>query len=45
MVRLFKFALLLGLAGLIGLAGYALVADLPAPVETVTVPVPLPDGG
>ena len=37
-----KYLLLMALVGLIGLAGFSLVSDLPAPVREVTVPLDPP---
>lgn len=39
MVRLLKLLLVLSVIGAVGLAAYALVAELPAPVATRTVPL------
>jgi len=43
--RLIKYLFWLALLGAVALSGYALVSDLPAPLEEVTVPLPVPDGG
>ncbi|MEM9735524.1 MAG: hypothetical protein AAF908_02830 [Pseudomonadota bacterium] len=44
-VGLVKLLLILGLLGLAGLSVYALLSDLPAPVEEREVELPLPGGG
>ncbi|MEL6217062.1 MAG: hypothetical protein AAFR79_01150 [Pseudomonadota bacterium] len=44
MVRLIKILLLLAVAGVVGLAVFALFADLPAPVRAVSEPIDLPSG-
>lgn len=44
--RLLKYLFWLALIGAAALAGFALVSDLPAPIEERTVPLDLPpDGG
>ncbi len=42
MGRLFKYLIWVVLAGLVGLVGYALVSDLPAPTEEKVRPLPAP---
>jgi hypothetical protein len=39
---LLKYLILLALLGGIGVAGYALLSELPAPTRDVTAPLPLP---
>jgi len=43
MGRLFKFLLFLVAAAALLVVGYAVFSDLPAPVEDVVVPIPVPD--
>lgn len=45
MVRLLKILLVLAAAGAVALAVYALVAELPAPVSTKTVPLGVGSSG
>ncbi|WP_198670415.1 hypothetical protein [Oceanicella sp. SM1341] len=45
MARILKYLLYLVVLGLAALAVYALFADLPAPVEEITIDVPLPADG
>jgi len=44
MGRLLKFLFYLTILAAIGVAGYALVSDLPAPQDTVVVPITPPEG-
>lgn len=43
--RLLKYLFWLALIGAAALAGFALISDLPAPVEERTVPLELPQSG
>ncbi|GMG81885.1 hypothetical protein LNKW23_10980 [Paralimibaculum aggregatum] len=44
MGRLLKYVLWVVILGLIALVAYAALWELPAPVEEITVPLPLPAG-
>ncbi|MEM0921710.1 MAG: hypothetical protein AAGI13_01610 [Pseudomonadota bacterium] len=41
--RIIKFLILIGVLGVAGLAGYALLFDLPPPVREQMIDLPLPE--
>ena len=42
MLRVFKYLFWLAVLGALGLAGYAMIADLPPPTQDVVVELPSP---
>lgn len=42
--KILKFLFLMAILGIIGLGGFSLVSDLPAPEQEVIVELPLPPG-